>query len=82
MTPQEMIPLLNIDIDSPPWDGDTKEIRATVIANRQPVRVRVLDVYTYWGRQKVTVQALRGEPFPHTNMWYHTWYSDTCNTHL
>lgn len=29
-----------------------------------------------------TVQALDGKPFPHTNMWSHTWYSDTCNSHL
>lgn len=82
MTSHEMIPHLNIDPESPPWDGEVKEIQATVMANHRPVRVRVLDIYEYWGRQMVTVQALEGEPFPHTNTWYHTWHSDTRNTHL
>lgn len=47
MTPQEMITLLKIEIEPPPWDGDVKEIRAIVKANRQPVCVRVLEVYKY-----------------------------------
>ena len=81
MTPQEMLPLLNIEADSPPWEGEVKEIQATVMANRQPVRVRVLEVYEYCGRKMARVQALRGEPFSHTNMWHDTWYSDKCNTH-
>lgn len=76
MTTPEMIKLLKIEVDTPPWDGDSREVQATVMANRRPVRVRVLAVCEYWGRQMVTVQALRGRPFPHTNTWYHTGYSD------
>lgn len=41
----------------------------------------LLDFYEYWGRQMVTVQALEGEPFPHTNSWYDTWYSNIRNLH-
>lgn len=82
MTPQEMISLMRIEIESPPWNGDIQAVQATVMANRQSVRVRVVDIYEYWGRCMVTVQALQGEPFPHTNTWHQTWYSDTRNTHL
>jgi len=42
----------------------------------------VLDVYEYRGRWKVTVQALQGRPFPETNAWYDTWYSDMRNMQL
>lgn len=35
MTPPEMIPLLKIDTEPPPWDGDVKEVRTTVVVNRQ-----------------------------------------------
>ena len=77
MTPQEMIPLLDIEPDPPPWDGEVQAIHATVLANRYPVRVRVLRVYEYGGRPKATVQALQGRPFPETNTWSDTWYSDT-----
>lgn len=81
MTPLEMISLMEIETDQPPWDGDVQEIQAAVMVNREPVRVRVLGVYEYWGRCMVTVQALEGEPFPHTNTWYHTWYSNKRHTH-
>ena len=77
MTPQEMILLLQIDPDPPPWEGEIKEIQATVIANRQPVRVRVVEVYEYWGRPMASVQALEGQPFLETNAWFHTWCSAT-----
>ena len=82
MTPQEIIAKLQLNTDQPPWDGEIKAIHATVLANRQPVRVRVLEVYAYCGRQKAIVQALRGHPFPETNAWYHPWYSDQQRTHL
>ena len=82
MMPQEMIPLLNINVDAPPWDGEIKEIRATVMANRDPVRVRVLDVYAYYERKMARVQAIQGRPFPETNAWYHDWYTNRRNFHL
>ena len=82
MTPQEMITLLNLESDSPPWDGEIQEIHATLMINRRPVRVRILNFYEYCGRQKATVQALNGNPFLETNTWYHTWYSNTRNVQL
>ena len=82
MTPHEIIKLLKIDTDPPPWDGAIKEIQATVMAQRQPVRVRVLRIYAYAGRSMVTVQALQGKPFLETNMWFYTWCTDIRNTLL
>ena len=76
MPPQEMIKLLNFETDPPPWDGEVQEIRATVMADRQPVQVRVLVIYKYAGRPMATVQAVQGKPFLETNMWFHTWNTD------
>jgi hypothetical protein len=50
------------------------------MANRRPVRVCVLDVYEYCGRQMITAQALQGRPFFETNAWFHTWCNDQRTT--
>ena len=82
MTPQEMIAELQIDPTPPPWDGEVMEVRATVMVNRRPVRVRVLDIYKYWGRKMARVEALQGKPFRETNLWRDTLYADRRNVQV
>ena len=82
MTPQEIIKLLKIETDPPPWDSEVQEIRATVMVNRQPMQVRILRIYAYAGQSMAAVQALDGKPFLETNAWFHTWNTDQRNVQL
>ena len=63
-------------------DSEVQEIRATVMANRQPVQVRILRIYAYAGQSMAAVQALDGKPFLETNAWFHTWNTDQRNVQL
>ena len=72
MMPQEIIVHLGLEPTPPPWDGEIKEIRATVMANRSPVRVRVLDIYKFGSLKMAYVEGVEGKPFSSTNLWHHT----------
>jgi hypothetical protein len=44
MTPQEIMQALKIPEDLPPWDGEIREVRASILDRR----VRVLSVVLGW----------------------------------
>ncbi len=54
MTPQEIMQALKIPEDLPPWDGEIREVQASVFGSR----VRVLSVASGWALVQLCPRGL------------------------